>query len=104
MEMPMKAGEWTEEWYKKPWDSLSLAQSLSVGDADLKEIAAMRRRYGGTDDEEEVSWEETPECGTIRNVKLKIGERVTRVTPDITCSLRRSRWRKKFFPKGTFPY
>jgi hypothetical protein len=104
MEMPMKAGEWTEEWYKKPWDSLSLAQSLSVGDADLKEIAAMRKRYGGTDDEEEVSWEETPECGTFRNVKLKIGERVTRVAPDITCSLRRSRWRKKFFPKGTFPY
>jgi hypothetical protein len=104
MEMPMKAGEWTEEWYKKPWDSLSLAQSLSVGDADLKEIAAMRKRYGGTDDEDEASWEETPECGTIRNVKLKIGERVTRVTPDITCSLRRSRWRKKFFPKGTFPY
>jgi hypothetical protein len=104
MEMPMKAGEWTEEWYKKPWESLSITQSLSAGDADLQEIAAMRKRYTGTDDAEEVSWEETPECGTIRNVKLKIGERVTRVTPDLTCSLRRSRWRKKFFPKGTFPY
>jgi hypothetical protein len=104
MEMPMKAGEWTEEWYKKPWESISIAQSLSAGDVELREIAAIRKRYAGRDEEEEISWEETPECGTIRNFKLKIGERVTRVTPDLTCSLRRSRWRKKFFPKGTFPY
>lgn len=105
MEMPMKAGEWTEEWYKKPWESLSISQSLSAADSDLREIDMIRRRYKvGSDEEEIFSWEETPECGTFRNVKLKIGERVSRVTPDLTSSLRRSRWRKKFFPKGTFPY
>ena len=101
----MKAGEWTEEWYKKPWESLSISQSLSAADSDLREIDMIRRRYKvGSDEEEIFSWEETPECGTFRNVKLKIGERVSRVTPDLTSSLRRSRWRKKFFPKGTFPY
>lgn len=50
------------------------------------------------------SWEEAPECGEIVNVRQKIGERVTRVHPDFTSSLRRSRWRKKYFPRGTFPY
>jgi hypothetical protein len=51
-----------------------------------------------------ASWEEAPECGEIVNVRQKIGERVTRVHPDYTSSLRRSRWRKKYFPRGTFPY
>ena len=56
------------------------------------------------DDDDDMSWEEAPECGTIINVKQKIGERVSRVHPDYTSSLRRSRWRKKYFPRGTFPY
>lgn len=50
------------------------------------------------------SLEDTPQCGTLINVKPKIGERVTRIHPDYTCQLRRSRWRKKYFPRGTFPY
>ena len=45
-----------------------------------------------------------PECGHIVNVKQKIGERVSRVNPYTTSSLRRSRWRRKYFPRGTFPY
>eukprot|EP00980_Cylindrotheca_fusiformis_P028392 scaffold22596_cov131-Cylindrotheca_fusiformis.AAC.21 len=56
------------------------------------------------DDDSEASWEEAPECGHIINMRLKIGEHITRVHPDYTSSLRRSRWRKKYFPKGTFPY
>lgn len=55
-------------------------------------------------DDDDYSWEEAPECGEIINVKQKIGERVSRVHPDYTSSLRRSRWRKKYFPRGTFPY
>ena len=112
MEMPMRAGEWTEEWYTKPWDDLYAAPSLDSTDADLKEIQQIRRRYkigdefdeNGDELEDMNSWEETPECGTFKNVKLRIGEHVTRLTPDYTSSLRRSRWRKKYFPRGTFPY
>lgn len=58
----------------------------------------------GYDDETEASWEDAPECGEIINMRLKIGEHITRVHPDYTSSLRRSRWRQKYFPKGTFPY
>mmetsp|Transcript_21610 Transcript_21610/g.33017 ORF Transcript_21610/g.33017 Transcript_21610/m.33017 type:complete len:2075 (+) Transcript_21610:97-6321(+) len=64
--------------------------------------------YSGSSDENEsdddASWEEAPECGILINVKQKIGERVSRVHPDYTSSLRRSRWRKKYFPRGAFPY
>ncbi|GKY92352.1 hypothetical protein MPSEU_000206100 [Mayamaea pseudoterrestris] len=106
MEIPTKAEEWTEEWYTKPIPTL-----LSRSTADTKvaeEMAEIRRKYLVVDEFEEdpdsTQWEENPECGRIRNVKQKIGERVSRVTADLTSSLRRSRWRKKYFPKGTFPY
>ena len=52
----------------------------------------------------EDEYEDTPQCGTLMNVKPKIGERVSRIHPDYTSQLRRSRWRKKYFPRGTFPY
>lgn len=51
-----------------------------------------------------ASYEDAPECGQIVNIRLKIGEHITRVHPEYTSSLRRSRWRKKYFPKGSFPY
>ena len=39
---------------------------------------------GHDDSDDEDSWEEDPECGTIRNVKQRIGERTSRVHPDYT--------------------
>jgi hypothetical protein len=87
MEMPMQIGEWTEEWFKQP-------RVIPVGMSNLYDD-------GLSDDD---SWEKAPECGKIKNVRLRIGERISRVTPDLTSSLRRSRWRKKHFPQGTFPY
>lgn len=56
------------------------------------------------EDDAGPSWEEAPECGTFRNVRQKIGEHVSRVHPNHTSFLRRSRWRKKHFPRGSFPY
>jgi len=54
---------------------------------------------------EDDSWEDDPpECGTIQNVKLRIGERLSLVHHEHLSSLRRSMWRKKYFPRGTFPY
>ena len=65
-----------------------------------KAIAALGPEYapyvGEGFDDDDASWEETPECGRIINVVLQPGERLTRVTPDCTSSLRRSRWRKKY--------
>ena len=57
-----------------------------------------------TDEETWYEEDDNPECGHIVNVKQKIGERVSRIHPHFTSSLRRSRWRKKHFPRGTFPY
>jgi hypothetical protein len=107
MEMPMKTEVWSEEWYKKPWTNPLMNGSFESEDKEAKEMQEIRRKYNCEQvdhDETLVSWEETPECGHLRNVRLKIGERTSRVTPDLTCSLRKSRWRKKYFPKGKFPY
>jgi hypothetical protein len=100
MEMPMKAGEWTDEWYQKPW----IVQAESTLSDPLGAELAVGRRATSNGDEDELSWEEIPECGKLKNVKLKIGDRITRVTPELTSSLRKSRWRKKHFPHGSFPY
>ena len=103
MEMPVKAPEWTEDWYRTP---LLHSLGTNLSESADGEAAEYYRKYVQSEDEseEEEDWEDTPECGTLKNVKLKPGERISRVTPELTSSLRRSRWRKKFFPKGTFPY
>jgi hypothetical protein len=88
MEMPMEADEWTEEWF------LNRNRLCHDRDDDNHEY-----------DDDNLLWgDERPECGRIRNVRLRIGEKITRVTPDLTSHVRRSRWRKKHFPPGTFPY
>ena len=129
MEMPIEnipdPGEWTEEWFttwkapNKGPPSGSRSQSYheshseesdeqsttaSDGDSVSSSGSSSCESTDSDDDSDDDSWEEPPECGTIVNVQQKIGERVTRVHPDFTSSLRRSRWRRKYFPKGTFPY
>mmetsp|Transcript_3015 Transcript_3015/g.3895 ORF Transcript_3015/g.3895 Transcript_3015/m.3895 type:complete len:306 (-) Transcript_3015:317-1234(-) len=44
------------------------------------------------------------EIGMLCTKRLEIGERVTRVHYTLTTSLRKSRWTKKYFPDGTYPY
>jgi hypothetical protein len=62
-------------------------------------------QYGGDEPvDDKGSWEEIPECGKLKNVILKPGDHISRVKPDSTSCLRRSRWQKKNFPQGTFPY
>jgi hypothetical protein len=61
-----------------------------------------RRSHGYEEDDD--SWEDPPECGTFQNVKQKIGERLSLVRYEHLSSLRQSRWRKRYFPRGTFPY
>lgn len=43
------------------------------------------------------------EIGTLCPVRLKTGERISRVHPEFTSSLRRSRWRKKYVSGMQFP-
>ena len=129
MEMPMRKipdpGDWTPEWYttwngrklllRRPsFDSASVDSGAESGvnsgadsytDGENYEKDSLRSYSSeGTSFEDDEDWEEFPECGTFKNTKLKIGEHVSRVHPDYTSSLRKSRWRKKYFPIGTFPY
>mmetsp|Transcript_17021 Transcript_17021/g.39268 ORF Transcript_17021/g.39268 Transcript_17021/m.39268 type:complete len:1209 (+) Transcript_17021:165-3791(+) len=122
MEMPMPKipdpGDWTPEWYttwggrkglmQKP-TSESSVESGSISDSSTEkeyndEDSLRSFTSGSSYDDDEDHDEDAPECGTFVNTKQKIGEHVSRVHPDYTSSLRKSRWRKKYFPIGTFPY
>jgi hypothetical protein len=102
MEMPMKAPEWSPEWFRGPYLA-PLGSNLSGSSLEDAIPGYLRDELEEYDQD---AWEETPECGTFRNTQpqLRCGERITLVTPELVSSLRRSRWRKKFFPRGTFPY
>lgn len=85
MEMPMDAESWTEDWIKPPRSAL------------LEALGPEYEVYMGDDDDSDGSWEETPECGKLKNVVVRPGtELISRLSPDYTSSLRRSRWRKKY--------
>lgn len=73
-------------------------------DDDFSSSASSGSGSERSEDDDDDTWEEAPECGELINVKQRIGERITRVHYNYTSSLRRSRWRKKYFPRGTFPY
>jgi len=128
MEMPMRnipdPGDWTPEWYTT-WGGSKLLLPRpsstegsfdsghsesdtenfdSEGESQASCSYSSNSSYDDDDDDDDVEWEEAPECGTIVNTRQKIGEHVTRVHPDFTSSLRKSRWRKKYFPAGSFPY
>ena len=114
MEMPMdNVPDFTEDWYtnNKRINLVSRSESTYSSSDEEDDNSQISNRDAesmasgsGSLDSEEDSWEELPECGLIINVRQKIGERVSRIHPDHTSSLRRSRWRKKYFPRGTFPY
>lgn len=132
MKMPIDnvpdPGEWTEDWYttwksrKENPNNLKLferEENMEESDSDDNEsdssgsedkytseektrAAKSNEKYLGDDDDS--YWEEEPEVGELCTVRLKIGERVSRVTWEHTSSLRRSRWRRKYFPKSKFPH
>jgi hypothetical protein len=85
--------------------SSSSHSASGYGSFSGDEAHSSRSDYGlSENDEDSLDEDDAPQCGELINVKPKIGERVTRIHPDFTCQLRKSRWRKKYFPRGTFPY
>uniref|UniRef100_A0A7S2JXZ0 Uncharacterized protein n=1 Tax=Leptocylindrus danicus TaxID=163516 RepID=A0A7S2JXZ0_9STRA len=99
MEMPMASmpepGEWTEDWYTTWQSRKDNPNTLVLHERDEIEY--------DKDSSRGRIWE-TPEVGTICSVRLKIGENVSRIHFEHTSSLRRSKWRRKYFPRGAFPY
>lgn len=82
-------------------DDASTSDSNSCSSSSSSFCSSDSCSSGYSDD---GTWEDAPECGTLTNVKPKLSERVSRVTPDHTSHLLRSRFRKKHFPRGTLPY
>ena len=106
MEMPMTAPGWKEDWFRPPTLAPlgNISGSYDANDLLSPKSSGIPNLSQSHDSDDESSWEEAPECGRLKNVRLRLGDRITRLTPDLTSSLRRSRWRRKHFPKGTFPY
>ena len=122
MEMPMRTipdpGNWTPEWYTTWGGRKCPRPSTSEGSFDSNQsgsdtngesqVSGGAGSYSSSsssfDEDDDIEWEAAPECGTLVNTRQKIGEHVTKVHPDYTSSLRKSRWRKKYFPAGSFPY
>ena len=121
MVMPMEnvpePGEWVEDWYttwqsrKENSNTLKLSEmdenldgSEDSGD-EISESDTSRQERNNTEskNDDDSYWEEDQDVGTLRTVRLKVDERVSRVTWNHTSSLQRSRWRRKYFPKGTIP-
>jgi hypothetical protein len=95
--------------YAASSSSTSSVSSSSTSDdgndssSDGTDDSASSGSFCTDEDSESTSsstWEDVPECGYFVNVKPKLGERVSRVTPDHTSHLLRSRFRKKYFPRG----
>jgi len=61
----------------------------------------VRSKFGLTDDDEEDKEEEAT-IGRLHTVRYRPGERLSRVHYDYTSFLFKSKWKKKYFPKGIF--
>lgn len=94
-------GEWSEDWYTtwksrrdNPNNLMAFAQDetgkisepLPRIDATTATVSRGRSR----------TVKKVVEIGSLCPVRVRGGERVSRIHPDFTSSLRQSRWRKKY--------
>jgi hypothetical protein len=106
--------EWNENWYTtwrsrrdNPNNLIAFteyeitmgAESNGIGESSssLEDSEQVANRSSGT------RRKVTIEIGSLYPVRLKAGERISRVHPDYTSSLRSSRWRKKYLSGVQFP-
>lgn len=108
--------EWNENWYTT-WRSRKDNPNNLVAFAELELKAAsydddkhtIIEGRSSLDESEHIQGSKAPkrrlniEIGTLCPVRLKTGERISRIHPDFTSSLRRSRWRKKYISGVQFP-
>ena len=101
--------EWNEAWYTT-WKSRRDNPNNLIAFSDLEVKAPSyeddniiaERQSSSLDESDPTLGTSNPkrkvniEIGLLCPVRLKTGERISRVHPDFTSSLRRSRWRKKY--------
>jgi hypothetical protein len=108
--------EWNENWYTT-WRSRRDNPNNLIAFAELEiktpsyseENNTIVEGLSSIDESIHTSSSKAPkrkvtiEIGTLCPVRLKTGERISRVHPEFTSSLRRSRWRKKYVSGMKFP-
>lgn len=94
-------GDWSEDWFTtwksrkdNPNNLESFAQdekeNMVNSQADVKETDDLRVN------DHKVGKSVVVEIGSLCPVRVRPGERISRIHPEFTSSLRQSRWRKKY--------
>lgn len=114
---PPDPNTWEEEWYttwktrKDNPNSLKRREMENNDDDDYQSVVTKQRRPNSKSSRRQITDLEScigaitlslPEIGTINTLRYRTGERVSRVHCEYTSFLRKSRWKKKYFPKGIF--
>jgi hypothetical protein len=107
--------EWNENWYTtwrsrrdNPNNLIAFAE-LEIKTPSYSEENNIVEGLSSIDESIHTNSSKAPkrkvtiEIGTLCPVRLKTGERISRVHPEFTSSLRRSRWRKKYVSGMKFP-
>ncbi len=94
---------WKREWYMT-WKSRKENPNQLLQDEKVDDSQSAVASHNGTFSvvHEADAIDASPQIGNICTMRLKIGQRITRIHPDYTSSLRRSRFRKKYCKKSSF--
>jgi len=100
-------GEWSEDWFTT-WKSRKDNPNNLVTFAQDEIVKTSENQYYAHSTK--FNHESTPilqkvvvEIGSLCPVRVRGGERVSRIHPEFTSSLRQSRWRKKYLKGSLFP-
>lgn len=103
-------GEWSEDWFTtwksrrdNPNNLATFVQDVQCGEEEdeargEEEGTSARRPSSSSSSGKRV----VVEIGSLCPIRVRGGERVSRIHPEFTSSLRQSRWRRKYL-KGLFP-
>ena len=68
-------------------------------DGSVRANSAESSRFGVADNQEE---KQDTSIGKLHTMRYRAGERMSRVHYDYTSFLYKSKWKRKYFPKGIF--
>lgn len=101
-----KPGEWSEDWYTtwksrkdNPNNLVMFAQGEILVESEHEPFLPCERFAQSPLKSNKVM----VEIGSLCPVRVRGGERVSRIHPEFTSSLRQSRWRKKYLKRSMFP-
>jgi len=101
-------GEWNEDWYTtwrsrrdNPNNLITFAADVTVKNSER--LFVHNVTMSGSPDCTKSQKKYVVEIGSLCPMRVKAGERVSRIHPEFTSSLRQSRWRKKYLKGLLFP-